>query len=141
MNNRRGLVGKLVGVIILILAIGAILFVVPIPHTVSYNISKEIPAGKEYDFSLDIPKGSTVYINLSVSGGVNTIFFNIVSPNGSVTRIGLVNSMSYQFTSYGGDYTFQINNGISLFTKNVTGTMVIHEDTPLLSYDTLAQKI
>ncbi|MCY0850799.1 hypothetical protein [Sulfuracidifex metallicus] len=141
MNNRRGLVGKLVGVIILILAIGAVLFVVPIPHRVSYNISKEIPAGNEYDFSLDIPKGSTVCINLRISGGLNTIFFNIVSPNGSVTRIGLVNSISYQFTYYGGDYTFQINNGISLFAKNVTGTIVIHEDTPLLSYDTLTRKI
>ncbi len=135
MRGNKGLIGKLVGFIILLIAIVAILFVVPIPHTETREISASIPPLHQLDFYCKIPKGSQVQINLQVSGGAGTIFFNIISPNGSVTRVTVVNSMYYSFkTITGGNYTFEINNVIAIATKNVTGTITIHEDTPLLSY-------
>ncbi|BBG22899.1 hypothetical protein [Sulfuracidifex tepidarius] len=135
MREGKGLIGKVIGLIILLIVIAAVLFVVPIPHTESREISASIPPLHQLDFYCKIPKGSQVQINLQVSGGAGTIFFNIVSPNGSVTRIAVLNSMSYNFKAIsGGNYTFEINNVIAIATKNVTGSLTIHEDTPLLSY-------
>jgi hypothetical protein len=141
--NNKGLLGKVVGFIIFIIVVAAILFVVPIPHTENYSVSESIPPLHEYNLYLNnIPSGSKVEINLQVSGGTGLIQLTINYPNGSSTSMEVLNSVSYSFVAHqGGNYTVVINNSIALVTKNVTGNIVVHEDSPLLNYQQIKENL